>query len=463
MKKQICRTAGFLMLICGLGLTGCSRGNETAPSETTTESQGEERTESGDELIVWTGQRADAAFREEKLNAWNTDHPDSRASMVIYTEDYATTLELAFTSKQAPDIFQIINNAQYYVERDMLLPLDDFLTEEEKARYGELYAIENVNQVDGKMYTLTERGITYRLLYNKDIFQAAGISAPPKTMDEVVEYARKITEWGKKDGIYGFAMQLKAPATVGERVIDQVGYRNEICAYDYTLGKYDFSVMKPVLEPFKQMYEEKIMFPGAEGLDSDPMRTQFAAGKIGMYIYGNWEPTIYAEGGQFPAQCNWGAVPVPGIGTDEPKGRTDIKNAGKSWGISSTCKNPEKAWEYIQYMLSDEYMKEYHESGQGTVIIPSVVEIAGQPDIPGAKEFGMDESLDMVWPVRPETAGMKLEGKNAYDTYAAIILGAEDMDKGLAELTERYNAGLDKSEAEGLVKRVVIPDFSPRP
>ena len=161
------------------------------------------------------------------------------------------------------------------------------------------------------------------------------------------------------------------------------------------------------LEPFCRMYEEQIMFPGVEGLDIDPLRTQFAAGKIGMYIYGNWESTIYAENGQFPAQCQWGVVPIPGVGTDNPTGRTDIKNAGKSWGIASTCQNPKEAWEYISYMLSDDYMTGYHEQGYGTVIIPSVVEKAKSPDIPGAKEFGMSEELDMIWPCLLYTSSLK--------------------------------------------------------
>ncbi|MCB6342562.1 ABC transporter substrate-binding protein [Enterocloster lavalensis] len=443
-------------------LSGCSAGGSGASGSSAGESSGEQTTaEAAKDIVVWTGQRADAAYRDELLKSYNEAHPESNVKMEIFTEDYATTLELAFTSKQAPDIFQVVNNAQYYVERDMLLPLDEFITDEFKARFGDLYSIDQVNNVDGKMYTLTERGITYRLLYNKDIFEQVGIKEPPKNMDEVYEYAKQITEWGRDQGIYGFAMQLKTPASVGERVIDQVGFRNGISAYDYQKGTYDYSVMAPVLEPFCRMYEEQIMFPGVEGLDIDPLRTQFAAGKIGMYIYGNWESTIYAENGQFPAQCQWGVVPIPGVGTDNPTGRTDIKNAGKSWGIASTCQNPKEAWEYISYMLSDDYMTGYHEQGYGTVIIPSVVEKAKSPDIPGAKEFGMSEELDMIWPVRPDTAGLKLEGKNAYDVYASIILGATEMDEGLNDLTKRYNEGLDKSEADGVVKRVVIPDFTP--
>lgn len=462
MKKIVKYFCIAVSLACIMSITGCSGNGKEAESK----SGGGAQTQEGKtpkEILVWTGQRADAVYREKKLEEYNTANPDSKVKMEIYTEDYASTLELAFTSKQSPDIFQVVNNAQYYVERYMLMPLDDFITDDFKARFGDLYSIDQINNVDGKMYTLSERGITYRLLYNKDIFDQVGLAGPPKTMEEVYDYAKQITEWGKNEGIYGFAMQLKSPSVVGERIIDQIGFRNAISAYDYKTGKYDYSVMKPVLEPLRNMYIEQIMFPGAEGLDSDPLRTQFAAGKIGMYIYGNWEFTIYAEGGQFPAECNWGVASIPGIGTENPTGRTDIKNAGKSWGISSDCKNPEEAWKYIEYILSDDYLKGYQEGGYGTVIIPSVSNIASTPDITGAAEFAMDESLDMIWPVRPdEKAGLSIEGKNAYDVYTAIILGAADMESSLQDLTERYNTGLDTSEKNGSVKRVMIPDFSPQ-
>ena len=188
-------------------LSGCSAGGSGASGSSAGESSGEQTTaEAAKDIVVWTGQRADAAYRDELLKSYNEAHPESNVKMEIFTEDYATTLELAFTSKQAPDIFQVVNNAQYYVERDMLLPLDEFITDEFKARFGDLYSIDQVNNVDGKMYTLTERGITYRLLYNKDIFEQVGIKEPPKNMDEVYEYAKQITEWGRDQGIYGFAM-----------------------------------------------------------------------------------------------------------------------------------------------------------------------------------------------------------------------------------------------------------------
>lgn len=459
MKRQWGLRMACGLLACSL-LAGCASGSSGSSASGASPS-GENAPEEKTEILLWSGSRADLAFRERKLAEFNEANPDMNVRMEVFTEDYGTTLELAFTSNQAPDIFQVDTNAQYYVERNMIAPIDAYITDEHRQRFGELLQVDQVNQVDGKLYTLAERGITYRLLYNKDIFAQVGLPGPPKTLQELYDYARQITEWGKKDGIYGFAMPLKSTSSVGERVIDQLGYRNGLSTYDYNQGVYDFSVVEPILDTFRQMYQEQILFPGIEGLDIDPLRTQFAAGKIGMYINGNWEIAIYDENGQFPAQCDWDAAPLPGIDTDSPTGRTDIRNAGRSWGISSTCQNPDKAWRYIDFLLSDEYLAQYQQEGYGTVIVPSAAAIAQSPDQKGAAGFAMKDELDRIWPVRPDKAGMKLEGKNAYDVYAEVILGAAETQTALEDLTARYNTGLDASEQDGIITRVILPDFDP--
>jgi multiple sugar transport system substrate-binding protein len=414
------------------------------------------------QLVLWTAQRHDLALRQRKLEEFSRLHPDIEVKMEIFTENYLSTLDLSFQSGQAPDIFQAAdNNASYFVERNMALPLDKYVTNDYKARFGDLYSIDQVNTVNGQVYTLAERGVTYRLLYNQDIFDAAGIPGPPKTLDELYSYAKKITDWGKKDGIYGIGMQLKTPFSVGERVIDQIGFRNGIAAYDFKNGAYNYAVMKPILDVFRRMYAEGVMFPGAEGMEIDPLRTQFAAGKIAMYYNGSWEPGIFAPNGQFPAKSNWSAAPLPGIGTANPPGRTDIKNAGKSWMISRTCKNPDAAWKYLEFLLSDEYLTEYNEGAFGLIIVPSVAATAKSPDIRGWKEFSMNPGLETIWPVRPDTIGLQVEGRNAYDTYIAIILGAVNIDTALADLTTRYNTALNKAVSSGAMKPVINKTFNP--
>jgi multiple sugar transport system substrate-binding protein len=413
-------------------------------------------------VLVWTGTRSDLAYREPKMAEFNRANPNIEVKMEVFTDNYLSTLELAFASGQAPDIFlSVDNNATYYVDRNMPIPLDKYITPEFKARFGDLYSIDLVNTVDGKIYTLTERGVTYRLLYNQDIFDALGISGPPKSLEELYDYAKRITDWGKKDGIYGFGIHLQTPFSVGERIIDQIAYRNGISPYNFKTGVYNHGALKPVLDVFRRMYAEGIMFPGVEGLSIDPLRAQFADGKVAMYFNGSWEPTLYAPNGQFPNKHNWNAVPLPGIGSAAPAGRMDVRGAGKSFMISTASKNPDTAWKYLEFMLSDEYLVEYHEKAYGFVIIPSVAAKAKAPDIRGWAECTINPAVETSWPLRPDQIGLQIEGRNAYDTYASIILGAVNTDTALADLASRYNTALDRAVANRTIPRIINTGFDP--
>jgi multiple sugar transport system substrate-binding protein len=415
------------------------------------------------ELKIWSNERHALAFRQAGFDKFADLNPGIKINYEVFTEDYFNTLELSFQSGQSPDIFNCrANPAPYYVERNMLIPLDSYITPQFRARFAEPFSIENINTVDGKQYSLPAEGVSFRIIYNKEIFQAAGIAAPPKTLDEYYSIVKKITDWGKSNGIYGTAQQFKVPTSVGERVFDQFAYRNEFSSYNFRTGRYDFSVMKPILGLFRRMYAEGLMFPGTEGMEIDMVRAQFAEGKIGMYCNGSWEVGIFASNGQFPAKQDWSAAPYPGINTPNPKGKTKIMSAGNSWGISTSCKNPGSAWKLFEYMFTEDYLAAFQEGGYGFVTMPGAVAKVTPPiGMKGFMEFSTDSSLEKIWPVPPDMLNMVVEGRRAHEIYVAIVLGVADIDAGLEDLTTRYNTALDRGVANGTVKRIIDANFDP--
>ena len=61
------------------------------------------------------------------------------------------------------------------------------------------------NLYKGKMYGLPDQTTCVALFYNRELFRQAGIQAPPRTWEEFVAVAKKLTRPEK--GIYGFAMR----------------------------------------------------------------------------------------------------------------------------------------------------------------------------------------------------------------------------------------------------------------
>lgn len=442
--KAVCLLLVAVMM--GSTLAGCGG---TADPTTSTAGTGDEKTR----IVFWTTQRHDLDFMEKKVAEFNaTNTKNIEVTYEAMTDNYDNNLELAFQSNQAPDIFRPKSEIVPYIRKNMAVPIDDFLTDEDLARYGDTLGIQNVNTYQGKTYSIPTYGNNYRLIYNKDVFRKAGLDPekPPKTMEELREYARIITENLKSEGIYGFAMNLKNAYSSMYRSVDEVARLSDMFYYDFESGTYDFTEYAKVVQSFADIYADGSFFPGAESLDIDPLRTQFSLGNIGMYISGYWEVAVYDS--QFPTEQDWAACVMPTY-DGVVDGVNTMNSAGRSYCISSQCKNPEAAWEFIKFITTDEFMAEYQEKGFGNIVVPSIAEKAGTCEVYGSSFFALADT-DTIQPLAPEMAGLEIEGKSFYEEFAAVIMGEAGID-GLAEaMAEKYNSALDAALSSGSMEPI---------
>lgn len=433
--------------------TGAESGasNKPAESDAASAPAGKEKKT---KIVYWTGDRHDMDYIKEVVQAFNESNPDNiEVEMVVKTDDYNQAIDLAFASGQAPDVLRVKENTiQPYVTKGYLAPIDDLMTAQMKQQFP---LIQDFNQIDGKVYSLPNYGSTLRLVYNKELFEKAGIAAPPKSLTEMVDAAKKITAVGKADGAYGFALNFKSPESAlgrSARVIAEVSGFGGF-GYDFKTARFDFSGFKDIIGAYKQMYDDGSTLPGMESLDIDPLRAQFAEGKIGMYISFSSEPGVYKN--QFPAKIDWAAAPVPTIdGTI--KGASSF--LGGQWlAINSSSKNQEAAWKFMAYMYADHILKAYHEKGFGISMVPSVAAVASKPDINGIEGFLPTEN-DRTWPLAPTVT---VEGIKHSDAFFKYMLGEGDLDAIIKDLNIRYNAALDKAIASGEAKAEPNPNFDP--
>ena len=324
---------------------------------------------------------------------------------------------------------------------------------------------EGINEIDGKLYYIPTCGTTGRLIYNKEIFERVGISEPPTTMEEMVEDARLITSQLSSEGIYGYAQHMKSASSALERSLDlqmerETGIKK---GYDFAAGKYDFSQYSELLSYWKELLSEDCAFPGCESLDIDPLRTQFAAGKIGMYI--SWthsEPGVYKD--QFPMDSDkWGVAPIPTVSGEE-NGKQNIKFTS-AYLINAKGSNVELAFQvYKDIFASEDFLVGYYEGGYGVSIIPSVVEKAQLNEQVADKEWLKMSDIDAVLPLTPQeknSQAVVVEGEDYYKTFESIYYGDADMESTLQDLTDRYNAAYQKGISDGIGEEVKIEGYDP--
>ena len=131
--------------------------------------------------------------------AFEKDNPDITLTLVDSPfagfHDKAVVL---FQAKKLPDVLLVqVDWVAEFADLGMLEPLDDWIAKEPKA-FMDNIPVTFHQKWRGKQYYLPIESGAVALFYNTEIFKNAGIAGPPKTWDEYVAIARKVTNPEKK-------------------------------------------------------------------------------------------------------------------------------------------------------------------------------------------------------------------------------------------------------------------------
>jgi multiple sugar transport system substrate-binding protein len=106
-------------------------------------------------------------------------------------------------NNRPPDVLNL-NSFSSYAKDGLLHPAKDVLSSATKDDFIDAFA--RGGEYRGELYGLPILASARAFFYNKSLFARAGIAAPPKTWDELVEDARKIQALG--GGTIGYALPL---------------------------------------------------------------------------------------------------------------------------------------------------------------------------------------------------------------------------------------------------------------
>ncbi|MEK8127696.1 extracellular solute-binding protein [Paenibacillus filicis] len=426
-------------------LQGCSSGKPAQESATGNQPpQGKV-----DTIRIWHDDKTDVF--KNNIQKFNDTigkekgiHIDLR---VMGGSDYADSLKVALAADQGPELYKFVGTVKdQFVNAGWMQPLEDFPGSKEFLKGYEGEIIPEYNTYKGKVYSVPYIVITTKMLYNKRLFEKAGITKVPETWDEVVEAARKITEKGEGKE-FGFGTHLKDATTMGGKWSYAVMFAPSVghMGYNFKTGQYQFKDFQPMLEKILLMKKEKSIFPGAEGMELDNLRAHFAEGRVGMMLGANWEVTNLKN--SFPAKDDWGVAHVPVL--DPSKKYKEYAQVGDYLVIGPAAKkNPEKTFIVYEYIHSLQFQRDILEAGNNFMAKKSVVEQSKIPDTKGWKEFS-DLSTSYFTKTPPDGV-LKLEGDSYQKTIAKIVAGgAPDIGKELEALDKRYNDALARSLKDG--------------
>lgn len=373
----------------------------------------------------------------ELIAGYNSSNDDSISveTIKIPRDRYDETLNMMITSGESPDVFEIGSQWLYtYISKALLMDVKEYLDKDFCSRMPQ-WAFDEANEITGgnDVYALPVNQVTVRLIYNKDIFKNAGLNpeAPPKTLDEMKSYAKRISNAGIGLKQYGFALQAGDERSFYEQLMECANTSSGAYYFDFGKKKYDLSVYDEWFKTIIDMKNEESLFPGESSLKSYTALEQFSEGHIGMMYATGIVASILEN--QLPVSFEWGVAMPPVV----KPGAGGIQKITPStyFAVSSKSAQKNEAVKLWRYLFSDEFVGELYKNGD---IIPVMNGITDntlyKTEITNFSSF-FPSAGEAVYPTEP----MMVNDWERFDVYASILKSETFSDKLLKEVSERLN------------------------
>ncbi|MER5479429.1 extracellular solute-binding protein [Streptomyces sp. NPDC002734] len=285
-------------------------------------------------------------------------HPNVRIKLqAIQNEDFDGKLQTALNSDTAPDIFLQRGGGKMraMVEAGQVQALE--LTDTDRANTGE--AAVAGNTIDGKVYAMPTDTQPEGIYYSKDLFEKAGITAPPKTMAELEDAVAKL----RKSGVAPIAVGAKDawPAAhwyynfaVRECSQDAMNKAAESLTFDDPCWTRAGEDLEDFLEtdPFQKGF---LTTPSQQGAGSSA--GMVANHKAAMELMGTWQPGVIAnltpDKKSLP-DLGWFAFPAVEGGEGDP---TALMGGGGGYSLSKDA--PKAAFGFLQFLVTKDQQRAY--------------------------------------------------------------------------------------------------------
>ena len=365
------------------------------------------------------------------VEAFEASHPDIKVDVeTIGYDDYFTQMQTRVAGGTAPDCYELnIENFAAYANKGLLAEISGVDVS------GLNDTALNAFCVNGKQYGLPESFSNVVLIYNKDLFDAAGVEYPSNdlTMEDYDALARKMTSGSGDTKVYGCHYHTWRSAASLFSILDG---KNTIID-----GKYDF--MKPTYDMVIAQQKDGIcMDYGYLKTSSLHYSAAFENQQCAMVNMGSWFiSTLEAYMKDAETKFNWGIVKYP-----HPAGAEAGSTLGTVTSLAINADSPkaEAAADFINWCVSEEGAQAIAKTGT----FPACGSAATAEIIKSTEGFPEDSnSVDAL-----TTSNVYLE--MPYTQYAsdietilnaehdAIMTMSETVDEGIQNMNDQVPAVL---------------------
>lgn len=284
----------------------------------------------------WYHQYGEAGT-EKAVKAYAKDYPDASVQVTWIPGDYDKKAASSLLTNTGPDVFEYGNG-----------PTIDMIVGKQVADLSDLPGDARSDFTPSLLERMTHKGKLYGipqvvdmqlLVYRKSMLQDAGVT-PPKTVDELVTAAKKLT----KDNVKGLFLGNDGGAgVIGGPSLWASGH-------DYLKDEqpdFDNDAVADTLAKFASLFESGNLLLGAPSDWSEP--GAFVQGLTAMQWTGLWAlPEIEEKLGD-----DFGVLPFPTNGGDP-----SVPVGAYSAAVSAKAKDVDAAKKFVQWLWVDQTEKQ---------------------------------------------------------------------------------------------------------
>lgn len=405
-----------------LGLSACGSSTSSKPFMT---------------FQIWD--TAQKAGMESLVKAYEKSNPNVDIQVQVTNwDEYWTKLEAAATSNSMPDIFWMHTNEIYkYADKGVLADCTSIV---DTKNFSDV-SISNTKGTDtSKLYGVPKDKDTIGLVYNKELFDKAGVAYPDEnwTWDDLVSASEKINA---KTGKYGYMAYAD----------DQLGYWNfvyqaggYILNADKTKGGFLDAGTKKAMKFYTGLQKNK-WCPTQKFFAETSPGDAFFSGKGAMFLEGDWN--VYNEAKTYPKMNGkWDVAVLPKC-PDPVKGdgRASISN-GLCYATAAKGKNKTQAMKFLKWLGTKEAQKLEGESGAAIPAYKGLESTWTNVATKKGYKLSVNKYVDMFkYSVQSVNNASRPTWKTQVsDELLKIYAGTDTLDAGLAKM-QSY---VDKASAK---------------
>ena len=411
MQKKFLSFLALLMLGI-ITFTSCSAGRQTTQNGIVTVT-----------LSGWSNLN-EKQLLQEVLKDFEAKNPHIKVKYDAIADQYMDVLKIRLIGDTAADVFYLdALEAPALMNTGVLEPLDSYITPEFDIADFELPLL-NAFQQNGLTYGLPKDFSTLALFYNKKSFQAASLSAPPKSWEELREYSRKLTiNRGDSKEQYGFgvvpelARQYFMIKAFGGELIDS----DEKATF---ADQESLQGLQLVIDQYRN--DKSAAQPSDVGTTSGS--ETFGQSLAAMVIEGPWLISYLQQ--TFP-NVEYATDEVPTVG-----GKKGTMAYTVAYVMNKQSKHKPEAWQLISYLTGKEGMKTWTSSGFTLPTRKSVAAALGYNKNPLYAAFIAGASYATIW-----QAGENLPIilNNFNNQFISAMLGEQPLSAAMTKAQETAN------------------------